>query len=63
MRKGAFPEERKMAANQATGESLLGHADMDYPAHLSTYRLFTSLVKWGTGSIVLILILLAFFTL
>jgi hypothetical protein len=41
----------------------LGHEGMDYPAHLETYRLFTGLVKWGTVSVVLIVLLLAFLTL
>ncbi|WP_374547091.1 aa3-type cytochrome c oxidase subunit IV [Rhodoblastus sp.] len=52
-----------MAANQMTEGDALGHSDMDYPAHLATYRLFTSLVKWGTIFVVLVLILLAFITL
>ncbi|HUO54891.1 MAG TPA: aa3-type cytochrome c oxidase subunit IV [Rhodoblastus sp.] len=52
-----------MAATQLSPDGALGSSDMDYPAHLATYRLFTSLVKWGAGTIIVILLLLAFFTL
>jgi hypothetical protein len=56
-----------MAANQVTGQlngnDAIGQPDMDYPAHLATYRLFTSLVKWGTVLVILALVLLAFLTL
>ena len=34
---------------------------MDYPAHEATYEGFITLVKWGTVSVALILILMAFF--
>lgn len=37
-----------------------GHPDMDYAEHESTYALFTSLIKWGLGFVILILIFLAF---
>jgi hypothetical protein len=40
-----------------------GHPDMDYLEHEKTYRMFTSFVKWGTVSVILIVILLAFATL
>lgn len=36
---------------------------MDYPAHEATYEGFIMLVKWGTVSVALILILMAFFLL
>jgi hypothetical protein len=52
-----------MAANQMTGGDAIGQPDMDYPAHLATYQLFTSLVKWGTILAILALVLLAFLTL
>jgi hypothetical protein len=33
----------------------------DYPAHEATYLFFLSLLKWGLGVVILILILMAFF--
>ena len=33
----------------------------DYPAHEQTYEGFIKLVKYGTGSVVLLLILMAIF--
>jgi hypothetical protein len=33
----------------------------DYPAHEQTYRTFLSLAKWSLISIILILILMAYF--
>jgi len=33
----------------------------DYPAHEDTYRNFIALVKWGTISVAVILILMAYF--
>ena len=51
-------------ANQITaGDQALGHPDMDYEAHLATYHLFTSLLKWGTVFVILAVLLLAFLTL
>ena len=50
-----------MAANQIDVAS--GHPDMDYPAHLASYHLFTTLFKWGTVLVVAIVLLLAFLTL
>jgi hypothetical protein len=35
----------------------------DYAEHERTYYLFTQLVKWGTSSVVLLLILMAAFLL
>jgi hypothetical protein len=53
-----------MAANQVTtADGALGQSEMDYPAHLATYRLFTSLIKWGTVFVILAVLLLAFLTL
>jgi hypothetical protein len=53
-----------MAVEQATANSgSLGHPDMDYPAHLATYNLFTNLLKWGAIGVASALVLLAFLTL
>ena len=52
-----------MAANQAIGDGALESVGMDYPAHLATYHLFTSLIKWGAVTVILIVLLLAFLTL
>ena len=44
------------------GEMTYTTADgMDYPAHEATYEGFIKLVKWGTFSVALILILMAIF--
>jgi Bacterial aa3 type cytochrome c oxidase subunit IV len=40
-----------------------GNENMDYAQHEQTYELFTGLVKWGTVSVVIILILMAIFLL
>jgi hypothetical protein len=61
--KSLRPKERIMAANQITAQGAPGHSDMDYPAHLASYRLFTSLLKWGTIIVVLAVLLLALLTL
>jgi hypothetical protein len=46
------------------GEITYTTADgMDYPAHEATYEGFIQLVKWGTVSVALILILMAIFLL
>lgn len=37
------------------------HAAMDREEHVNTYGLFMKLVKWGTASVGLILILMAYF--
>lgn len=39
------------------------HPDMDYLEHERTYRFFTALVKWGIVSLVVLMILMAFFLL
>jgi hypothetical protein len=63
-RNGLRPMERKMAGNQMTaGGDALGHPDMDYAAHLATYKFFTNLLKWGTATVIIAVILLAFLTL
>ena len=36
-----------------------GHPAMDYAEHEKTYRLFISLTKWGTVSMVILLIVMA----
>lgn len=36
---------------------------MDYPEHNKTYALFLSMTKWGTISVIVILILMALFLL
>jgi hypothetical protein len=60
----AFDKEGTMAANQtAAHNDSGGHPDMDYAAHFATYRLFTTLLKWGATGVVLALVLLAFLTL
>jgi hypothetical protein len=33
----------------------------DYPAHEQTYRNFITLVKWGSGTVIVIVALMAFF--
>ncbi len=33
----------------------------DYPAHEQMYQNFITIVKWGTGSIAVLLILMAYF--
>lgn len=40
-----------------------GHPDMDYAEHEKTYKFFTNLVKYGTASVILLVIILAFATL
>ncbi|HUO54582.1 MAG TPA: aa3-type cytochrome c oxidase subunit IV [Rhodoblastus sp.] len=40
-----------------------GRPYMDYPAHLATYRLFTSLIRYGAAAVAIVLVLLALFTL
>jgi hypothetical protein len=52
-----------MSANQIGAGAALDAPEMDYPAHLASYRLFTSLMKWGVATVVFILLLLAFLTL
>ena len=36
---------------------------MDYPEHNKTYELFLGMAKWGTISVIVILILMALFLL
>jgi hypothetical protein len=40
-----------------------GNKNMDYPQHQQTYDLFIGLVKYGTASVVITLILMAIFLL
>lgn len=40
-----------------------GNENMDYAQHQRTYELFTSLVKYGTLGVVILLILMAIFLL
>lgn len=40
-----------------------GTAPMDYAEHERTYRLFTGLTKWGTISVLVVLVLMAIFLL
>lgn len=40
-----------------------GHPDMDYAEHEHTYRMFTKFVKYGTISVIALMVLLAFLTL
>ncbi|MEJ1160977.1 aa3-type cytochrome c oxidase subunit IV [Prosthecomicrobium sp. N25] len=37
------------------------HPAMDYAEHEKTYRMFLALTKWGTISIIVLLILMAIF--
>lgn len=37
-----------------------GTAPMDYAEHEKTYKLFVGLTKWGTISVTLLMIILAF---
>ena len=44
------------------GEVTYTTADgMDYPAHEVTYEVYIQLVKWGSASVALILIMMAIF--
>ena len=52
-----------MAQQITANEDSPGHPDMDYPAHFATYKLFTSLIKWGATGVVVALVALAFLTL
>jgi Bacterial aa3 type cytochrome c oxidase subunit IV len=56
-------KEKEMAATEIGASGALGYSDMDYPAHYRTYRLFTSLIKWGAAIVVCVILLLAFLTL
>ena len=40
-----------------------GHPDMDYAEHEKTYAMFTSLAKYVVVAVVIIMVLLAVFTL
>ncbi|MCP8939803.1 aa3-type cytochrome c oxidase subunit IV [Alsobacter sp. SYSU M60028] len=40
-----------------------GHPAMDYAEHERTYRAFVSFAKWGTGAVIVVLILMAIFLL
>ncbi len=52
-----------MAAQPMATTGAEGNPAMDYEAHYATYKTFTTMVKWGTATVVLILILLAYLTL
>ena len=45
-----------MANHQTTAS---GHPDMDYAEHENTYKLFLALTKWGTISVIAIVIFMA----
>ncbi|MBB6259979.1 hypothetical protein FHS77_000487 [Paenochrobactrum gallinarii] len=47
-------------ANTANNTALELGASMDYPEHEQTYNGFVSLVKWGTITLVSLLIAMAF---
>jgi hypothetical protein len=54
-----FPLERLMAEhNEVAYTTADGN---DYPAHEQTYEGFIKLVKYGTGSVILIVALMALF--
>ncbi len=46
-----------------TVDTSQGNENMDYAQHQRTYDLFTTLVKWGSISVIVILILMAIFLL
>lgn len=48
-----------MADDRHDGPLELG-AEMDYPEHQKTYDMFLALAKWGTLSIVALLVAMAF---
>jgi hypothetical protein len=51
-----------MAAISEHGEVAYTTADgMDYPAHEATYEGFIKLVKYGSATVAIILILMAYF--
>jgi hypothetical protein len=50
-----------MAGNNVTAAE--GNPAMDYDAHFASYHLFTSLFKWGTIFVILVVLLLAYLTL
>lgn len=45
----------------ASEPRLDGTAPMDYAEHEKTYDLFVSLTKWGSISVIVILVLMAYF--
>ncbi|MBN8938560.1 MAG: aa3-type cytochrome c oxidase subunit IV [Rhizobiales bacterium] len=45
----------------ASEPRLDGTAPMDYAEHEKTYDLFISLTKWGSISVIVILVLMAYF--
>ncbi len=47
----------------ANSDTIVQESTMDYPEHEKTYRLFLSLVKWGTIGCIAAVILLGIFTL
>jgi hypothetical protein len=56
--RGKMATDQLVAGNGANVDSA-----MDYPAHLASYHLFTSLMKWGTVFVIGAVLLLAFLTL
>ncbi|RFB78712.1 aa3-type cytochrome c oxidase subunit IV [Methylovirgula sp. 4M-Z18] len=47
----------------ASSDVIVPNSAMDYPEHEKTYRLFLSLVKWGSIGCIGAIVLLAIFTL
>jgi hypothetical protein len=43
------------------GQDMAEHTSMDYAEHEKTYKMFLTLTKWGTISIIVLLALMAFF--
>lgn len=39
------------------------HSTMDYAEHEKTYKLFLAMTKWGTVSVIVLLVLMAIFLL
>jgi hypothetical protein len=54
-----FEKDRVMSAHD-TVEYAVADGN-DYPAHEKTYESFITLVKWGTGTVILIVALMAYF--
>jgi hypothetical protein len=63
--KGDFSFQKPLSRGDpmANSDVIVSESAMDYPEHEKTYRLFLSLVKWGTIFCIGAVILLAIFTL
>ncbi len=50
-----------MADEIAYEPTTAGTNAMDYKAHVATYDGFLTLAKWGSGAVIVLLVLMAFF--